>query len=58
MYMVISMPNRKSTATGVSHFMRHLLLLDTVILAGRSGLKDRQYHEIRLMIFLSEGPAS
>jgi hypothetical protein len=64
MYIVISMPNRKSTACGVSHFIemsltsvkRRQQISATAhpLLRHRKGKGD--HHETRLMIFMSPAP--
>jgi hypothetical protein len=61
MYIVISMPNRKSTACGVSHFIemsfvgkqrrQELSATTHPVLRHRKGKGD--HHETRLMIFMS-----
>jgi hypothetical protein len=57
MYMVISMPKRRSTARGVSHFMMPPSV--QAIFSTRSHapeavrLRQRHHHEIDLMIFMS-----
>jgi hypothetical protein len=62
MYIVISMPNRKSTACGVSHFIKYpqesvsnggLRSAATThpVLRHRKGKRD--HHETHLMIFMS-----
>ncbi len=52
MYMVISMPNRKSIAAGVSHFMMHLLGVLASIIRQGLALSNQKHHEIGLMIFM------
>jgi len=52
-YMVISMPNRNSTACGVSHFMSHPLGQVRFHAAGIARPMDPHTHETTLMIFMS-----
>src|ERR1700704_6295668 len=53
-YIVISIPNRNSTACGVSHFMSKLLKVVTgpMVLPMPSSPNQR-HHETRVMIFMS-----
>ena len=63
MYIVISMPKRKSIACGVSHFMTLLLvgLLTAAMICRQAHLpragpgRNQVHHESRLMIFMSRG---
>jgi two-component system sensor histidine kinase UhpB len=64
MYIVISMPNRKSTACGVSHFIKVSFVSDlngglrsaaTTHPVLRHGRRKQDHHETRLMIFMSPG---
>jgi hypothetical protein len=61
MYIVISIPKRKSIACGVSHFMtsfsgsrvNRTTLARWIILAKVRGRAEADHHELLLMIFMS-----
>jgi len=53
MYIVISMPNRKSVACGVSHFMTKLLMMDALTMQHLRARPNPADHESGLMIFIS-----
>jgi hypothetical protein len=58
MYIVISIPNRKSIACGVSQIMPTLLICGSgMILCCGAGRANPQHHETRLMIFMSPAGA-
>ena len=68
MYIVISIPKRKSTACGVSHFICLLLTVDSTtaakglhrgpIFSGGQPRREREHHDCRLMIIMSYPPAT
>jgi len=52
-YIVISMPYRKSIASGVSHFMARLLALVGRQCSAKARAAKGDHHETGLMIFMS-----
>src|SRR3984957_7075130 len=52
-YIVISMPNRNSTACGVSHFISDSYINCRSILRPPRGVPNQRHHETELMIFMS-----